>query len=77
MIVSIRKWIGRILFLLLFSMLLIIVTVGYRWLVEVVSPIHPYKKPEGHAMKVFDVDPEFPEGGNAADRLRWFYWYGE
>lgn len=77
MVFSIRNWVSRILFMIVFVMLLFVVTAGYRWMVEVISPIHPYQAPRGDAMKVFLSDPDSPEGGNAADRLRWFYWYGE
>lgn len=77
MVFSIRTWTSRIFFCVVFVILLFAVTGGYRWLVEAVSPVHPYKEPRGDAMKVFVTDPDSPEQGNAADRLRWFYWYGE
>ena len=77
MVVSLRGWAGRLLFLALFVILLLIAAGGYRWLIDVISPIHPYAKPKGDAMKVFITDPKSPEDGNSADRLRWFYWYGE
>lgn len=77
MVFLIRGWISRLLFLALFAVILFIAAGGYRWLVDVVSPVHPYHKPRGDAMKVFVTDPGSPEGGNGADRLRWFYWYGE
>lgn len=77
MILSVRRWLSRILFIVIFVVLFLIATGGYRLLVDVISPVHPYREPKGSALKVFKTDPDTPEGGNAADRLRWFYWYGE
>lgn len=77
MIVSLRRWVARVVFLFLFFVLLLIATGGYRLLVEVISPVHPYQKPKGSAIKVFRTDPDSPDEGNMADHLRWFYWYGE
>lgn len=77
MVFSIRRWTSRVFFIVVFSILLFIVTGGYRWLAEAISPIHPYREPKGNAMKVFVTDADSPESKDAADRLRWFYWYGE
>lgn len=77
MIVTVRSWFSRLLFLMLFAVLLFIAAGGYRWLVDVIAPVHPYREPKGDAMKVFLTDPATPEEGSGADRLRWFYWYGE
>lgn len=77
MVLSLRKWFSRFVFVLLFGLLFIAATGGYRFLVDVISPVHPYKTPKGDALKVFQVDPATPENGSVADRLRWFYWYGE
>ncbi|MDF2834551.1 MAG: hypothetical protein K0Q63_191 [Paenibacillus sp.] len=77
MVISFKGWMSRMLFLLLFAALLVIASGGYRWLLEVVSPVSPYHKPKGEALKVLQQEPASPEGGNTADRLRWFYWYGE
>lgn len=74
---SIRKWVSRMFFIVLFTAILLIVTGGYRVLIDVISPVHPYREPKGEALKVFVSDPESPEGGDLTDRLRWFYWYGE
>lgn len=76
MIIPLRKWVSLVLFLLLFAVLLWAAGGGYRWLTGVVSPLAPYTKPKGDAVKVFGEERS-PEGGSAADRLRWFYWYGE
>lgn len=77
MVLSIRRWTSRFVFFVIFTILLFVVTGGYRWLADVVSPVHPYQEPRGRSLKVFVHDPDSPDGGNAADRLRWFYWYGE
>ncbi|REK77316.1 DUF4227 family protein [Paenibacillus paeoniae] len=77
MVFSFRGWLNRVWFLIVFAVLLFFAAGGYQWLVEVASPIHPFQKPKGAAMKVFVTDPESPEAGYGADRLRWFYWYGE
>lgn len=74
---SFRQWLNRVLFIVLFVILLIIAVGGYRWLLGVVSPIHPHKEPRGAAVKVFVTDPASPDGNKTLDRLRWFYWYGE
>ncbi|MBH5318026.1 YqzK family protein [Paenibacillus sp. GSMTC-2017] len=77
MVFSLQGWLNRLLFIIVFIILLFFAAGGYRFLVEVISPIHPYQKPKGDAVKVFVTDPKSPEQGNTADRLRWFYWYGE
>ncbi|MGO4539793.1 DUF4227 family protein [Paenibacillus sp. 2TAB19] len=77
MVLSIRKWASKLFFIVVFTAALLVVTGGYRFLVDAISPVHPYREPKGEALKVFLTDPESPEGGHLADRLRWFYWYGE
>ena len=77
MVFSIRRWTSRIFFIVVFTVLLFVVTGGYRWLADAISPVHPYREPKGDAMKVFVTDPESPDSKDVADRLRWFYWYGE
>lgn len=78
MILSIRKWTSRVLFIFIFSILLLAVTGGYRWLAETLSPVHPYRVPKGDALKVFVSEPGPPDSSDKmSDRLRWFYWYGE
>lgn len=77
MVLSLRKWLSRILFVVLFTLLLLVATGGYRWLVDVISPVHPYRTPKGDALKVFQTSPADAEKGSLTERLRWFYWYGE
>ncbi|WP_424766137.1 DUF4227 family protein [Paenibacillus sp. sgz302251] len=77
MIVSIRRWTSRFIFIVLFAALLLTVTGGYRWLVDALSPVPSYRVPHGDSLKVFITEPGPPDSSKAADRLRWFYWYGE
>ncbi|WP_127530824.1 DUF4227 family protein [Paenibacillus kobensis] len=77
MVVSLRKWIGRLVFAILFIMLTIMTFGGYQWLIGVVAPVDPYRAPQGSALKVNGPVYSPPEGGSTFDRLRWFYWYGE
>ncbi|GLX69060.1 DUF4227 family protein [Paenibacillus glycanilyticus] len=77
MVLSLRKWLSRILFVVIFTLLLLIVTGSYRFLIDAIAPVHPYRTPKGDALKVFQSDPAAVEKGSLADRLRWFYWYGE
>lgn len=77
MVFSIRGWTSRLLFLAVFAVLLFIAAGGYRWLVEAVSPVQPYQEPKGDAMKVIAREHSMPDSANGAERLRWFYWYGE
>ncbi|MFD1955804.1 DUF4227 family protein [Paenibacillus thailandensis] len=77
MIFSLRRWVPRIVFMLLFLVLLLVASGGYRLLREAITPIHPYREPKGHAVKVLKPESDTPENGSMADRLRWFYWYGE
>ncbi|CAM4503548.1 hypothetical protein FHS16_004539 [Paenibacillus endophyticus] len=77
MVFSIRNWSSRVFFIVIFTLLFLVVTGGYRWLADAISPVHPYREPKGAALKVFVTDPDSPDSKAAADRLRWFYWYGE
>ncbi|MWC28395.1 DUF4227 family protein [Paenibacillus sp. MMS18-CY102] len=76
MVVSIRKWFGRTIFMIIFILLTMMTLGGYRWLMDVVAPVDPYREPQGQALKV-SGQMQSPEGGSMSDRLRWFYWYGE
>ena len=60
MIVSIRKWTSLIGFIIVFALVLLLVSGGYRWLADAVSPVHPYKEPTGDSVKVFVTDRPHP-----------------
>lgn len=77
MVVSLRRWGRMLLFLVLFAMLTLCVFGGYRWAAGLLAPVDPYRSPGGGAVKVFKGHTVQQEGGSIADRLRWFYWYGE
>ncbi|MEK3881521.1 DUF4227 family protein [Paenibacillus sp. PL2-23] len=77
MVFSLRGWGSRLLFLVVFAVLLFIAAGGYGWLMEAVSPVQPYRVPKGEAMKVTAKEPYTPDSASGAERLRWFYWYGE
>lgn len=76
MVLSLRQLFGRLMFVLLFILLTIVSFGGYRWLIDAVAPVDPYREPQGHALKVSGTI-QSPEGGTMSERLRWFYWYGE
>ena len=78
MVVPLRKWMRRIVFLALFAaaawILYGAVGSAQAWMVP-----NKYREPEGRSVKAFRMN-----GGAAADapesaleRLRLFYWYGE
>ncbi|GGF87367.1 DUF4227 family protein [Paenibacillus abyssi] len=77
MVVSLRKWLSALLFMLLFIGLTVLVFGGYHWLMDEVLFTNPYETPQGQALKVFQADPPSPDGASIPDRLRWFYWLGE
>lgn len=77
MVLSARKWFSRFVFMLLFIGLFVVATGGYDWLVDVVSPSNPYEVPQGEAVKAIWHSTYEWDNGNIADRLRFFYWYGE
>ncbi|ALS28374.1 DUF4227 family protein [Paenibacillus cisolokensis] len=77
MVVSVRKWVGNLLFMTVFLALFLVVSGGYRWLLDFISPVDPYREPQGEAVKAFRQLETYPEGGSVVDTLRWFYWYGQ
>lgn len=77
MIISIRKWVGNLLFLIVFVICTLCLFSGYHWIIDMVAPVDPYQVPKGTSVKVFHIHTTPPESGSIAERLRWFYWYGE
>ena len=77
MIISLRNWIRRIFFILL----LIVLTVAVFMLLRIVAGWFavpdPYAKPQGHAVKAFEPTQDARADASFADRLRWFYLFGE
>lgn len=74
---SIGKWWDRLQFTLLFLSLTVVAHYAYGWLQTALSPLDPYRVPEGRAEKVFGADGSNAGPASQADRLRLFYWLGE
>lgn len=77
MVISVRKWLQRFVFIAVFVMLTIIVSGGYRWLIDLIIPQDPYRVPNGAAVKAFGVLEDVQQRQGTLERLRWFYWLGE
>ncbi|MFC4808421.1 DUF4227 family protein [Paenibacillus sp. GCM10023250] len=78
MVVSVRRWLRRLLFMLLLGVLTVTMYGGCRMIAVWIAPDDPYRVPQGHALKVFKAaDQQEGENGSIAERLRLFYWYGE
>ncbi|WP_028561358.1 DUF4227 family protein [Paenibacillus pinihumi] len=77
MVFSLRKWLSRLAFLVLFVLLTVLVFGGYRFFMTKLMLVDPYEVPQGQALKVFQPDGSKPEKVSLSDRLRWFYLYGE
>ncbi|MHA0855521.1 DUF4227 family protein [Paenibacillus sp. CMAA1364] len=78
MVISLRKGLNYIRFVLVFlafSYLLfrLFSMFGYQF-----NPVDQYRVPQGYAVKVFQLDDlENEVHFTMAERLRIFYWYGE
>ncbi|MBD2846831.1 YqzK family protein [Paenibacillus sp. IB182496] len=78
MIISLRKWLAALAFVVLFAVLTVIASGGYRWLVDKALAPDRYKEPQGYAVKVFEEDVVHqPDKASLLNRLRRFYLYGE
>lgn len=78
MIFSYRKTLVRIRFFFMFILLTYLLYHVWIILMEWVQPVDKYKPPEGKSVKAFHH--QYASGidsGTMADRLRFFYWYGE
>ncbi|MCG7406345.1 YqzK family protein [Paenibacillus sp. ACRRX] len=78
MIVSVRRWAGRLRFVALFLVctyaMVQILGIMSSW----IAPVDKYKEPQGRAIKVFHSDPNIRmEPDTITERLRLFYWMGE
>ncbi|THF75847.1 DUF4227 family protein [Cohnella fermenti] len=73
------KWIERLQFTLLFLVLTVMVHHVFGWMQGWVSPMDPYKVPDGSSAKVFlSGDPAGAIGAEAVkDRLKLFWELGE
>ncbi|WP_438448847.1 DUF4227 family protein [Gorillibacterium sp. sgz5001074] len=77
MILSLRKWIDRAKFILLFVVLTFVLYQILSVLSLWMEPVQRYKQPSGSAVKVFHQDSGTLDADNMPERLRLFYWYGE
>jgi len=74
---SMGKWWDRLQFTLLFLSLTVAAHYAYGWLQTALSPLDPYRVPEGRAEKVFESGDPNAGPASQADRLKLFYWLGE
>lgn len=77
MIVSLRKWIERAKFIVLFLVLTYVLYHMLSVLTSWLEPSRKYRQPNGRAVKVFLQDTGTMDAGGMAERLKLFYWYGE
>lgn len=78
MVVSVRKWLERLRFLIIFVALTYLMIYLIGLLSDWIAPVDRYREPQGKAVKVFRQEPmEDLTAATMADRLRLFYWYGE
>lgn len=74
---TVGKWWERLEFTLLFLSLTLLVHYAYGWLQTTLTPLDPYRVPEGRAEKVFESGDTRSGPASPGDRLRLFYWLGE
>ncbi|MBO9609251.1 MAG: DUF4227 family protein [Paenibacillaceae bacterium] len=78
MVVSVRKWVQRAKFIVLFVLFTYVL---YQMLAAVSAWMQPdesrYRTPSGKSVKVFQQEAEDDGKLTMGDRLRRFYWYGE
>lgn len=77
MIISIRKMISMLKFLLLFAVMTLIFYYMLGLVSRWVAPADPYKVPAGHAVKAFQPEAAREDRSAPRERLRLYYWYGE
>ncbi|ANE48029.1 hypothetical protein SY83_18960 [Paenibacillus swuensis] len=78
MIVSLRKWMERIKFILIFLILTLFLYHFAGAVTAWLGPTDRYREPLGRSVKVFNTSSDYNgEQVSLSDRLRFFYWYGE
>ncbi|HIW35127.1 MAG TPA: YqzK family protein [Candidatus Paenibacillus intestinavium] len=75
--IMVKDMVHKLIFFLLFIVLLVIVASAYHWVQQMIQPNTHYQKPIGDAVKVFDSSPHYIDKSSMPDRLVWFLWYGE
>lgn len=78
MVISMRKWLLRLKYALMFMVLTYTLYYAIGLIKEYILLPDKYRVPEGSAVKVFyRDDTEVSDADNLAERLKLFYWYGE
>ncbi len=77
MIISLRKLVRRIVFTLLVLLLTVTLFTFMRIASGWFRVADPYAEPRGYAVKAFETTTGGESNATFAERLRWFYLYGE
>lgn len=78
MIISVRRWLSRLRFLILFLALTYFLIHVVALFSDWITPVNKYRAPQGKAVKVFHQGPIIDmEHDSFTDRLKLFFWYGE
>lgn len=78
MILSVRRMISLMKYIIAFIVLSVIFYYIISYMVTWVQPVDPYKEPMGRAVKVVKYEhTQFIKDWDWLDRLKLFYWFGE
>ena len=72
-----EKWRARLRFTIFFLVMTVVLHSLLGWFQGWLTPVDPYKEPEGRAVKVFQSGVGHEADTSPGDRLRLFYWLGE
>lgn len=75
MIISLRKWIRKMIFLIVLVVFTFIISILFEKISLWVEQDPNYQQPSGQAVKV--LADSSVDNKSMLDRLRFFYWYGE
>jgi len=77
MIISGRKLLKRLKYVILFLVLTYLMSYAVALFLDWIQPAHRYREPSGEAVKV--LQQSMYDNGNISftERLKLFYWYGE
>jgi len=76
-IIPLRKWFKRARAVAIFLVLTWLFFHAFRWLDDRLAPDRRYGEPSGRAVKASAVQRAAEGEAGFAERLRFFYWYGE
>ena len=77
MVISLRRLVRRMMFTLLVLLLTVIVFTFIRVASDWFRVPDPYAEPQGYAVKAFETIQGAESNATFAERLRWFYLFGE